>query len=102
MRNGSASTQPASAVPSMTKTTRPRSANMGSEKKQYKSKLAANQMEAIVSNLRSRLSHDKITNMSNDELQKQVLSEIMNEKKKGASLTLQTEEDEDVQHDRAQ
>ena len=59
-------------------------------------------MEAIVSNLRSRLSHDKITNMSNDELQKQVLSEIMNEKKKGHSLTLQTEEDEDVQHDRAQ
>jgi transcriptional regulator NrdR family protein len=44
---------------------------------QYKSKLAANQMESIVSNIRSRLSQDKIAKMSQEELQSRVMDEII-------------------------
>lgn len=40
------------------------SASISASKPQYKSKLAANQMESIVNNIRSRLSQDNITKMS--------------------------------------
>lgn len=42
---------------------------MNSRKPTYKSKLANDQMESIVSNIRSRLSQDKILKMTNEELQ---------------------------------
>lgn len=38
------------------------------KKPTYKSKLANDQMEAIVANIRSRLSQDKILKMTNEEL----------------------------------
>ena len=37
-------------------------------------------MEAIVANIRSRLSQDKILKMTNEELQAQVIEEIKKEK----------------------
>ena len=46
-------------------------------KTQYKSKLAANQMESIVNNIRSRLTQDKIAKMSQEELQSRVMNEII-------------------------
>jgi hypothetical protein len=45
-------------------------------------------MESIVSNIRSRLTQDKILKMSNEELQSKVMEEINNEKKKAPTTTV--------------
>jgi hypothetical protein len=49
-------------------------------KKTYKSKMAQDQMEAIVANIRERLSQDKISKMSPEELQSEVMQELIKAK----------------------
>jgi transcriptional regulator NrdR family protein len=43
-----------------------------------KSKLAASQMEAIISGIKQKYNQQSIANMSQEELQSEVMNEIMN------------------------
>lgn len=49
-------------------------------KKTYKSQMAQDQMEAIVANIRERLSQEKIAKMSPEELQSEVMQELIKAK----------------------
>ena len=57
--------------------------NSTSQKK-FKSKMGADQMEAVINEIKQRFGEHKIQAMSSQELQTEVMNEIIKEKKKVA------------------